>query len=1048
MDEIRTGTNHLTLEQVSLRAHYKFEEPGGDSLTDSGVDGHGAMLVGSFARVPGREGQAVDLRLGRIEIPNPDLTVLPESGGAFSVSCWLRPEQLPVGRSGLMKCGSGQLGGWELTVETEAPAETWLHWDAKSTGGTLDARVRVPLVAGTWSKLDLTYNGGVAVFYLNGRKLHEQNGAILANRGLVVVGARPGQPGFSGLIDELKVYSSERGPSEIGPVARVMWETVHRAGTTNLVLQGFGPPGYLLTYAIVPLVAPTNGFVTQSAPGSPEIVFHAGSRRGPDAFSYTVSDGEFTTEPTLVLISVVEPHWLSPGGAVGGTRDGSSPARAWAAGSADALDAIWRTNNYYDCFYYAPGLYETRGWRYEERSTASPGCKHIGSGSEGADSSTIRLVDIWEPFIEEMIFAPSNLPSLVNDFEVHHLVLDCNGANLPKFFPGLPEWIRIPLRSTGRVDAVTLRWSGESLYPSLRAGQATALTLATRKSGVDTFVTNYVASHPDDGRPDTVPVGAEADELYIQLTRRGAGMAVYGIREIEVAGPEVSLPQATKSGGGLSQLNTNYTIAWALDGDPTTAWASGPEEQVRLELPLAPGTAVTQLNLHWNCRTLLSLERLGPAASYEIQARDEITGLFQTVSAWSHGRAASGWETNTFGTAQSTNAIVTDRLALVLKARELGVTYYSIREMTLQNGLAPVALRVPTARSSMNLAGGFPILNAFDRDTNSYWASKSQGTATAINVQGNNTKFTHLKVIGFGSRAGRDCYLIFLTYPHRGGPPNYLGNVLVEDCVVSDPAPGNTDGLDAINMVEWPPDRLTNAVVRRCTVRNVKSAFVYSLGFTASVVEHCVVEDCGIGVYFEPEFANVDALGSILVRSNQFLNVTHGVYLQHHASSYFDSLTVLYNEIVLEDFGGYGLAACDTCSVGPGGTVTNVTCLNNLIRYQDWTTPSWRPGVGLLYSDIQHAVFGNNVVVLDALRTLRVRPCPSGFIPPEVPPEDCDHPNTAPIDPPTYPPCVDVLRPGYRRAWFNNRGLSGQLLPVRTYNAGAEGPASQQQWKE
>src|SRR5262249_5439200 len=65
MDEIRTRTNHLTLEQISLRAHYKFEEPGGDSLIDSGVDGQAAVLVGSSARVSGREGQAVDLRLGR-----------------------------------------------------------------------------------------------------------------------------------------------------------------------------------------------------------------------------------------------------------------------------------------------------------------------------------------------------------------------------------------------------------------------------------------------------------------------------------------------------------------------------------------------------------------------------------------------------------------------------------------------------------------------------------------------------------------------------------------------------------------------------------------------------------------------------------------------------------------------------------------------------------------------------------------------------------------------------------------------------------------------
>src|SRR6185436_3519315 len=133
-----------------------------------------------------------------------------------------------------------------------------------------------------------------------------------------------------------------------------------------------------------------------------------------------------------------------------------------------------------------------------------------------------------------------------------------------------------------------------------------------------------------------------------------------------------------------------------------------------------------------------------------------------------------------------------------------------------------------------------------------------------------------------------ECFPIYVVYPYLGGPPRYLGNVLIEDCVVSDPAPNNTDGLSAIDMVPAPPDHLTNAVVRRCTVRGVKRAFTYSNGIAASVVEHCRVEDCKIGIYFEPERANLDDMGPILIRSNQFINVTQGVFLLHHARSYFD----------------------------------------------------------------------------------------------------------------------------------------------------------------
>src|SRR6185436_3138694 len=121
-----------------------------------------------------------------------------------------------------------------------------------------------------------------------------------------------------------------------------------------------------------------------------------------------------------------------------------------------------------------------------------------------------------------------------------------------------------------------------------------------------------------------------------------------------------------------------------------------------------------QLNIRWNCRTLPNLERLVAALNYVVQARDEVTGLFQTVPMVRYGRSASGWETNTFGTLASTHPIVTDRLALVFNAREPGVDHYSIRSLALQHFGSPVVVRQPTASSSMNLGGTFPILKAFD----------------------------------------------------------------------------------------------------------------------------------------------------------------------------------------------------------------------------------------------------------------------------------------------------------------------------------------------
>jgi len=98
--------------------------------------------------------------------------------------------------------------------------------------------------------------------------------------------------------------------------------------------------------------------------------------------------------------------------------------------------------------------------------------------------------------------------------------------------------------------------------------------------------------------------------------------------------------------------------------------------------------------------------------------------------------------------------------------------------------------------------------------------------------------------------------------------------------------------------------------------------------------------------------------------------------------------------------------------------------------------------------DIQHAIYGNNIIALGTLNDLRVRQYPDGFIPGAVTPEDCDHPGVVQPGPSSYPPSLDVLPPGYRRAWYNNRDLSGALRTVRYSAWGVDGPASQQQWPQ
>ncbi len=1046
MDDVRTLKVCLPDERISLTGEWLFNESMGTFSADSSGNEQHGTLSDSAARVQGYQAGGVDLNSCQIVIPNEDQTVLPPSGRPFSISLRLRPGALSPGRFGLMHHGLDGINGWQMAVAIGESGQADLQLNSTNTGGTLDLTVPISFAVGVWAKLDVTFNGGIATVYCNGRKVRAGSGAIRASRSPIVIGSVPGLGTLPCSVDELRIRCREMGESEIGPVAPVMWETALRNTVTNFVLRGSGPPGRLLTYTIVPTIDPTNGSVAMAA-GSAVATYSAGARKGPDAFTYTVSDGEFTTAPSIVRVSVVEPHWLSPSGGSAPLRDGRSVSTAWAAGNARSLDAIWKTNAYYDCFYYAPGEYQTTGWKSHQRSTANSGCKHIGSGSEGPDKTTIKLVDIWERFNEELIFGSFQLGQMIDDFELHRMVLDCNAANLPKYVTGEPVWIRVPLNSAGRVESVTLRWGNGSVpwNPGHRIGRAAEFSVRALRLGAITFLTNCTSV----GQVDIVAVGAEADELLLQLEKRAPGVDYYGLQECEVAGATASLPSATVPGAGDSRLDVAHAISFAMDGDLSTSWASGLEEQARITVPMAPGTAVNRVRLSWNCRTLLNSGRLGPAATYSIQARDESTGDYHDVPFVRSTREVDGIETIGFGTVSSPVTITSDRLAIVLTSREPSVNFYSLREVALWDGPAPVLIRQPTSLNNL-VNADFPIAQAVDGKIDTQWVSNTQGGVSAVTVCGSNFKFNDLLVVGFGTKAGRECFPMAIGPQYAVDPP-FSGNVLVENCRFADPATNNKDGLTVLSVRGTPAVSLTNAVIRRCRVTGMRPYFpLYSQAMSSIHIEDSYVSECSRAVYFEPERAVLDNYGPVLIRSNQFINVDAGVFLSFHSDAKFDSLTCLDNEIVLSGNvpSQWGIAACDLCLGRQSGSISNLTALNNIIRYADWgVRPAGSDG-GLYYSDIRHAVFANNLIVLRPSDTLEVRGCPLGASPPNPPIEDCDHYDSGPPGPSIPIPCLDELLPGYRRVWLNNRNLSGGLLQVRTYDNGVYRPATHQQWSE
>jgi len=1042
IDELRLFTNALSSEDVSLSGSWQMNETNGATLVDSSIRGHHGTLSSEFARVPGKDGSAIDLSASTVVLPNTFADLLPPTGGSFSLSFWLYPNSLPAEWRGLMSCDSFGNRGWRLALHGGDPTERQLRFWSTDSAGTLDLNTPIDLPEQTWSKLDLTFNGAIATVYLNGRQIASDNGGIQGGTAPLILGSVDGMTNFDGLVDELKVYRRERQDFEIGPVANVMWETVLLNTSSNLQLQASGPAGKPLIYALDSAATPTNGSIILD-PVTGLATYSAGSIKGPDAFAYTVTDGEFTSPARLVLISVVQPHWLSPTGGPAEPLDGSTPDHAWITDTFGALDAIWHTNNYYDAFFYAPGEYETSGWRYFERGTANPGCKHLGSGSDGINKTILKLVNATKAWADGLIFGNLHFGVRSDGFEAHDMVLDCNAPHNPKYQVGEPVSIRIPLIATSRVDAVRLHWDNSQFNGIWRFGPAQHFTVSTRDTQTGLYVTNSgLLSHTNDS--DLVPLGVDTDEIRIELDQRTAGVDFYALAEIEVSGASVSLPRALQPDGSESQLDPalgKYSIVQAVDGDHGSAWASGPEDQVRIILPLQDPGPVTDIVLFWNCHFAENVGRFGPASDYQIQARDAVTGEIVDIPLLATPRDPNGMQVN-----QLLQSIIADQIIIVLNHKELGVDFYSLRELLLRNGPDAVPLKLPTALNSLTW-GNYNILRAFDGSPTSQWASDTQGMCGALSVVGANLKLTNLKIVHFGTKATRECFPLSISGPD-GGPPVTLGNITLENCLLTDPATNNTDGITAVRMLGVPPYRLTNAVARGCSIQNVASQFRYSHGFSASHIESCIVADTQIGVYFEPNPDWGDNVGPILVRSNQFLNVDSGIFLAFATAARFDSLACVANEIVLNGQIGWGFSACDTCSAGPSGSITNVVLMQNIIRHPGWLANPYTFSGGIHCSDIQNAMLANNIITLGGLNDLRLRSCPSGIIPVTPVPESCDAPAAAPLQAsPSYPPCLDSLPLGYRRAWLGNRGFTRTPLSIRFLNQGSEGLATQQQWR-
>jgi hypothetical protein len=129
------------------------------------------------------------------------------------------------------------------------------------------------------------------------------------------------------------------------------------------------------------------------------------------------------------MAALLANYYLSATGALG-TGDGSSAANAADASTQVKLDAIWASYIGHPVnFFYAAGVYQTKGWFFQVRETVQSNQAHIGAGM---NSTTLQLVGASSLTGDGSIFSVDG-PVTIKNWSCQNMTLDCNATNQPKW---------------------------------------------------------------------------------------------------------------------------------------------------------------------------------------------------------------------------------------------------------------------------------------------------------------------------------------------------------------------------------------------------------------------------------------------------------------------------------------------------------------------------------------------------------------------------------------------------------------------------------------
>ncbi|MNO13970.1 Extracellular endo-alpha-(1-_5)-L-arabinanase precursor [compost metagenome] len=198
-----------------LTAAYDFEgnlAESGERLAPGKVTGKFINTTdGTISYGQGEDGQAVKLD-GGSGIRLPDGLI---NGSAYTVSLWLKPEQLTPYTPAFFGAETGT--NWVSLLPYGNAGATTRMWFGSETWLDADAGLQVP--AGQWSHVAFTYDAGTAKLYING--VLKYTGASFTDvfhgaDSVFALGVNYWDDPYKGLIDKFRVYEKALTPEVVG----------------------------------------------------------------------------------------------------------------------------------------------------------------------------------------------------------------------------------------------------------------------------------------------------------------------------------------------------------------------------------------------------------------------------------------------------------------------------------------------------------------------------------------------------------------------------------------------------------------------------------------------------------------------------------------------------------------------------------------------------------------------------------------------------------------------------------------------------------------